>query len=87
MKNSRSYVVLFIVSLGITMYFVKSLPVTVLLDAGPWWVYFVMAGILISGYLSFSYMLEDKKIDEQFIEKEGQVYIDRIRAKSGGNNG
>ncbi len=44
----------------------------------PWWIYLCIIGILISGYMAFKTSRQDKMIDEDFIEKEGQVYLDRI---------
>lgn len=69
------------------MFIVGNLPVMVLLEAGPWWVYLVMTGILLSGYLAYSSMLEDKKVDERVIEKEGQVYMEKIKVRRNKSNG
>lgn len=44
----------------------------------PWWIYVCIIGILISGYMAFKTHQQDKEIDDEFIEKEGQVYIERI---------
>ena len=52
--------------------------VVAFLSALPWWVYFVLAGILFSGYKAFQGMLEDYRIDQEHIEQEGQVFLDRI---------
>lgn len=81
MSRSQSIFILLIVCLSLVMFIVGNLPVMVLLEAGPWWVYFVMTGILLSGYLAYSSMLEDKKVDERVIEKEGQLYIERMKAR------
>jgi Sporulation protein YhaL len=43
-----------------------------------WWIYLCIIGILVSGYMAFKTSREDKMIDDEFIEKEGQVYLDRI---------
>lgn len=51
---------------------------SVLLEAGPWWVYFIIAGVLYSGYMAFKFHLEDRKYDEEFIAKEGEVFIHRM---------
>lgn len=60
--NIRSLLlVLSIVILGIIMYFTKNVTMPVLLNAGPWWIYFVMAAILASGYYAIHYTLEEKK--------------------------
>ncbi|WP_026560324.1 sporulation YhaL family protein [Bacillus sp. J37] len=44
----------------------------------PWWIYLCVIGILVSGYMAFKTSRQDKMIDEDYIEKEGQVYLDRI---------
>ncbi|OLO36494.1 hypothetical protein BTR23_15295 [Alkalihalophilus pseudofirmus] len=40
--------------------------------------YFVVLGIFVSAYYFMKHSVEDKKIDEEFIEKEGQVFMERI---------
>lgn len=44
----------------------------------PWWVFFVAAGIIFSGYKAVQGMLEDRRVDQKHIEQEGQVYLERI---------
>ncbi|OAS84006.1 MULTISPECIES: sporulation YhaL family protein [Metabacillus] len=44
----------------------------------PWWIYVCIIGILVSGYMAFKTAREDKLVDHEFIEKEGQVFIERI---------
>ncbi len=44
----------------------------------PWWIYVCIIGIILSGYMAFKTHQQDKEIDDEFIEKEGQVYIERI---------
>ncbi|KMJ55001.1 hypothetical protein AB685_29565 [Bacillus sp. LL01] len=46
--------------------------------ASPWWVYFVIAGILLSGYLSVKYSKEEREFEQEWIEKEGNVYMERL---------
>ncbi|KHF42053.1 hypothetical protein LQ50_01850 [Halalkalibacter okhensis] len=46
--------------------------------SSPWWVYFVLAGILLSGYLSIKYSLEDKRTEQEWIENEGNIYMQRL---------
>ncbi len=45
----------------------------------PLWVFIVILLIFFSGYMAFRAMHAERKLDEQFIEREGQIYIDRIR--------
>lgn len=44
----------------------------------PWWMYLVIAGILFSGYKVFEGIMEDRRADQEHIEKEGQVYLERM---------
>ncbi|WP_281269120.1 sporulation YhaL family protein [Bacillus taeanensis] len=44
----------------------------------PWWIYFVLAGIIFSGYKVILETVEEKKVDQQFIEQEGNIYIRRM---------
>ncbi|KFZ42708.1 sporulation protein [Anoxybacillus flavithermus] len=39
----------------------------------------LLAGIVISGYMAIRTAREEKKIDEKLLEKEGEVYMERIR--------
>ncbi|BBW97301.1 sporulation YhaL family protein [Geobacillus sp. FSL W8-0032] len=45
----------------------------------PWWMYIVVAGILFSGYMTVKTAAREREMDEAFIEKEGEVYMERIR--------
>ncbi|HLS24006.1 MAG TPA: sporulation YhaL family protein [Pseudogracilibacillus sp.] len=45
----------------------------------PWWVYLVIVFIIFSGYMSFRAMRAEKILEQQYIEREGQVYMERIR--------
>ncbi|WP_404799177.1 sporulation YhaL family protein [Bacillus aerolatus] len=54
----------------------------------PLWIYAVVAGILFSAFMTVKTSRAEKKTDLEFIEQEGQVYIQRmekereLRAKS-----
>lgn len=52
--------------------------IAVSLWSQPWWLYFLIAGIVFSGYKAYEGMKEDKKVDESFIEEEGNVFIRRM---------
>ena len=56
-------------------------PIAVRIEASPWWVYFVLAGIVLSGYLSFKYSKEDKDAEQRWIEQEGELFMDPIRKR------
>jgi hypothetical protein len=45
----------------------------------PWWIYLVLIGIVVSGYMTVRTAKKEREIDEAFIEKEGEVYMERIR--------
>ncbi|WP_209122784.1 sporulation YhaL family protein [Alkalihalobacillus sp. BA299] len=79
MKNKQIQMIV-LVCIGLFLFFVSGLDFSsvVLLNADPWWMYFVVLGILVSAYYFMKYSIEDKKIDEEFIEKEGQVFMERI---------
>lgn len=44
----------------------------------PLWVYAVVAGIFFSAFMTIKTSRAEKKIDEEFIEQEGQIYIERM---------
>lgn len=44
----------------------------------PWWVYMMIIFIFFSGYMAFKAMRAERKLEHQFIEQEGQVYMDRL---------
>lgn len=54
-------------------------PIIPILLASPWWMYFVIAGIFISGGLALKYTLEDRRVEQEWIEREGNEYLERIR--------
>jgi len=45
----------------------------------PWWVFLLILFIFFSGYMSFRAMRAEQALEQQFIEKEGQVYMERIK--------
>jgi len=47
----------------------------------PWWVYLAFAGVIFSAYMIIRTSKEERQIDEDFIEREGQVYIERMHAE------
>ena len=44
----------------------------------PWFVYILLAGIVISGYKFATLAWEDRKADREWIEGEGNVFIRRM---------
>jgi rRNA processing protein Gar1 len=47
----------------------------------PWWIYLVLAGIVFSAYMMIKTAKEDQEVDTEFIEKEGEIYIERMEAE------
>lgn len=45
----------------------------------PLWVFLIFLLILFCGYMALKAMRDDYKEEMQVIEKEGQVYMDRIK--------
>lgn len=45
----------------------------------PWWVLIVLMFICFSGYMSFRAMRAEKMLEQQFIEREGEVYMERMQ--------
>jgi Sporulation protein YhaL len=50
-----------------------------MLSSLPWWIYLVVAGIIFSGYMTVRTAAQEREIDQTFIEKEGEIYMERIR--------
>lgn len=44
----------------------------------PWWVYLVIAGIIFSAVMMIKTVKEEQDVDLEFIEKEGEIYIQRM---------
>lgn len=44
----------------------------------PWWVFLLILFIFFSGYMAYRAMKAEQALEQQFIEREGQVYMERI---------
>ena len=44
----------------------------------PWGVYLVIVGIVLSGYMVLYTSKKEQDMDNEFIEKEGEVYMKRL---------
>lgn len=44
----------------------------------PWWVFLLIVFIFISGYMAFRAMRAERILEQQFIEREGEVYMNRM---------
>ena len=49
------------------------------MEALPWWVYVVIVGIIVSGYMVLYTSKKEQDIDQEFIEREGNMYMQRIK--------
>ncbi|QTM98613.1 SigE-dependent sporulation protein [Sediminibacillus dalangtanensis] len=49
----------------------------------PWWVYMFILFIFFSGYMAYRAVRAEKKLEMQFIEREGKIYMDRIKNERG----
>jgi hypothetical protein len=47
----------------------------------PFWVYLVVMGIFFSGFMAIRTGQKEREIDDMYIEKEGQVYMERIEVE------
>jgi len=45
----------------------------------PVWVFVVILFIFFSGFMAFQAIRAEKKLEQQFIEREGNVYMERMR--------
>ncbi|MBA4535665.1 sporulation YhaL family protein [Bacillus aquiflavi] len=44
----------------------------------PIWIYFVLAGIAVSAYMTIKTAKEEKQRESELIEQEGEVYMHRL---------
>jgi len=47
----------------------------------PWFVYVALFGVLFSAYMVIRTSREEKKIEDSYIEQEGNVYIERMNSE------
>lgn len=45
----------------------------------PWWVYAVIVGIVISGFMVIFTEKQEQDIENEYIEEEGNEYIQRMK--------
>lgn len=53
----------------------------------PIWAYFLVAGILMSAYMAFKTGKEERKLEDESIELEGRVYMERIQKEKEARRG
>ncbi|GGE72887.1 sporulation YhaL family protein [Priestia taiwanensis] len=44
----------------------------------PWWVYLVIVGIVVSGFMVLYTEKKEQEIDDDYIEREGELYVQRM---------
>ncbi|MFS0644824.1 sporulation YhaL family protein [Siminovitchia sp. 179-K 8D1 HS] len=44
----------------------------------PIWLYVVIAGIFVSAFMAVKTAREDREVEQEWIEKEGEVFIKRM---------
>lgn len=47
----------------------------------PWWIYILIFFIFLSGYMALKAMRAERALEQQYIEREGKIYIDRMEAE------
>ena len=47
----------------------------------PFWMYLVVAGIVLSAYMVIRTGKEERRIEEKIIEREGEIYMERLKQK------
>lgn len=45
----------------------------------PFWVYIILGGIIISAYMVIKTSREERKLEMEEAEREGQVYLERMK--------
>lgn len=45
----------------------------------PFWVYLVIVGVFISAFMAVKTAREDREMELEWIEKEGEVYLERMK--------
>lgn len=53
----------------------------------PLWVIFVLGGIAISAFMAVKTGREDKAVENEIIEREGEVYMKRLEEEKKRKNG
>lgn len=44
----------------------------------PWWIILMILFICFSGYMSFRAMRAERRLEQQFIEREGEIFMERM---------
>lgn len=52
-----------------------------LLISIPWWIIVVLVFICFSGYMSYRAANAERRLEQHFIEREGEVYMERMKVE------
>ncbi|WP_099157339.1 sporulation YhaL family protein [Virgibacillus ndiopensis] len=44
----------------------------------PWWVFMMILFIFLSGYMAYRAIRAEKRLEQQFIEREGNIFMERM---------
>jgi hypothetical protein len=44
----------------------------------PIWMYFIVVGIFVSAFMTIKSAKDEKNMEDEWIEKEGEIYIKRM---------
>lgn len=82
MKKRNSWILVVLTAVAVGLYWNDEFQ-SALASFGnlPWWMYFVLAGILFSGYRFLVLTKEEYEQEMEWIEEEGNVYMRRIEAE------
>ncbi|MDY0407812.1 sporulation YhaL family protein [Virgibacillus soli] len=47
----------------------------------PWWVLLIILLIFTTGYMAFRAMRAERELEQQYIEREGKIFLERIEAE------
>lgn len=47
----------------------------------PWWILVIAVFIFLSGYMAYRAIRAEKQLEQQFIEREGAVYVERMHSE------
>lgn len=47
----------------------------------PFWVYLIVVGIFFSAYMAVKTAKEERELELEWIEKEGEIYMERMEAE------
>ncbi|WP_245808781.1 sporulation YhaL family protein [Shouchella patagoniensis] len=76
-QTSQLLALLAVAALVIAFIFTQT-SIVQMIAASPWWMYLVVVGILVSGFMWIKTMREENEVDHEWIEQEGNVYMARI---------